>query len=256
MFRLPPALNTRHSNVRTLPLVLGAALLLAAVFLAALALAGCSSRVPQTRHEIHLTGDNAPQADLAEGESRVLAMGEDGEHAPPLNNLFIELFDWVDKDQVPPVQRTEDLPPAVHLNARQYILFGNDWTTVKQVNMAKLEGEERVQHLRYLVINHGDKTFRGDLSIQGHPDRALLFLDTTAVFKVLDRREIKEALAFIPPLGLLALNMENYLALDELLNWSVETQGGRFHYLIRNLTLEPYQGVIIEYSAELVLPGE
>ena len=132
-------------------------------------------------------------------------------------------------------------------------------TMVKNSERIDIAEEDRRQvpfHLKMLTINFGNKTFTGDLTVHSQLPPQVKFTKINDVTKVWNRSVIKTAMSIVPGIGLLAaMSMEDYgaTASDAEFTTDYAEEDKRIKVVAKNITLEPGQGIRLEYTVNYAI---
>ena len=130
---------------------------------------------------------------------------------------------------------------------------------VKNSERIDIAEEDRRQvpfHLKMLTINFGNKTFTGDLTIHSQLPPQVTFTKINDVTKVWDRQAIQTAIMFIPGIGpSLGLAMDRYGATESDAEFTTDyaEEDKRIKVVAKNITLEPGEGISLEYTVNYAI---
>lgn len=111
------------------------------------------------------------------------------------------------------------------------------------------------RNFRIVALNTGDKPFQGSVVISDNLDGRITFSGINKASVVHDQTDLRVGLSLIPIIGLAAMAVDQYGVIDANPRYTIHEQDGLLQIRFDNLALAPKDGVLVEFSANLSMPG-
>lgn len=132
----------------------------------------------------------------------------------------------------------------------------NYWSTNSSIDIAEQKDSSVPLYLKMLTINRGNKTFDGDLTIYAQVPYQIKPVRVDRANKVKDNTANKALVAAIPYIQVFALAMDNFV--NVISDVAIDTDirpDGLIKLTAKNITLEPGEGINLEYTATYDIAG-
>ena len=152
--------------------------------------------------------------------------------------------------------RREDTTPASFFRLTATKMVKNaqgNWSRGERIYIGHLAKDASRQY-RIIALNTGNKAFKGDIVFHDYLDSRLKFCRVDNAYIVHDQTRLKEALAYLPFVGMAAMAMDQYNVLNEKPEMTVTENDGRLVVKFPNVNIEPMDGIIVELTTDIVLP--
>jgi hypothetical protein len=253
-----------------------------AALVLALGLAGCATQT-RTIGQAENKGDVPPFAtsgqlltsdltNLGAGEAIAIAQGDVSAIGRP-NRVEVTVTETVeslerrygdaervldlDGDGIPDLPRGDARPEGsfFDLAALKFVKSGNQWsqlgTTIRRQDVT---GDEATVTFRIILLNAGNRAFRGDITVLDHLDPALRFGEVTGSARVVDQHDVRSTLALVPFIGLISLAMSDFADQPGSLKLAASEADGVVTFIARDVALEPDEGIRIDFTVRYALP--
>jgi hypothetical protein len=235
---------------------------------AATILAGCGA--PMTLRQTRTGGDMTPtvKTDISgKPDLKAINVGDTVAVSPgnmkavfASTTLTYELYEnslttraELEKSQKDLAINRKDLPKLELLKAE--FMNGQVWTRV----MINREGEDpkrfdRTVHM--IVINRGEKPFRGDLTIYDLMPPELQFISVTDASKLINQQAAKSFLSVLPIIQFVAFSMDDFRPSSEKIPMTHAMIDQMHRYSLPRLVLDPGQAVGFDLNVRYILPTD
>ena len=231
-------------------------------------------------------GDNPPRVfssdltrkdleNLDQGESVALAMGNEAALARP-NRTEVQLeqeispyqkqgsqkkncdFDQDGIDEIPCPKKASNTEgqgseKEFALQAYKYVKNPQDYWKAKTVIRKKNLAKQNTVAYRIILLNSGDKDFKGTIQAFDRLPPALRYKSLEGGYLVQDQRGVKKALSMVIGIQLLAFAMDKFRVLEDV-PITAQTNKNLVEFRADKVHLEPGEGLMIQFEAELFLP--
>lgn len=137
-----------------------------------------------------------------------------------------------------------------YLIAKDLDIDEDKWGSKVTIDTATVIERDVPVYLKLITINRGNVAFKGDLTIYGRAPPQMKIKKVTEYSKIEDQIETKRTLGAIPFAGLFSLGMDNFVVIDTSADFKIElTDEGHAKLTIKNIFVEPGQGVTLEFTA-------
>lgn len=131
-----------------------------------------------------------------------------------------------------------------------------NWAQQRVHQLTDRTPDRLVAEFRLLMVNVGNASWTGDVELLDRLPQGMTALSQMSVSRVTDNRPARAALSMIPYIGLIALSINDFSALETLPITPQISSDGTISARMSQLSLPAGQGVVLDFSTEVRRPAD